>query len=106
MPTYVLPVGKVGKPKMKEAAGEGSEGCDPQEQPPAAPGVILPFGLKCHDMSMGSLATTLRDYAGDYLDKPVLDQTGLKGAWDFEFKWMSKGALQRAGADGISIFDA
>ena len=48
----------------------------------------------------------MRDYAGDYLDKPVFDQTGLKGAWDFEFKWMSKGALQSAGADGISIFDA
>jgi len=106
MPTYWLTVGKTGKPKLKQSAGEGTEGCDPEQQPPASAGVVVPFGLKCHDMTMESLASTLRNYASDYLDKPVIDKTGLEGAWDFEFKWMSKGALQRAGADGISIFDA
>ena len=59
MPTYFLTVGKAGKPKLKEASGEGNEGCDPQEQPSAAPGVIVPFGLKCHDMPMESLATDI-----------------------------------------------
>jgi uncharacterized protein (TIGR03435 family) len=106
MPTYFLTVGKAGKPKMKEAAGEGNEGCDPQEQPPSAPGVVLPFTVKCHDMTMESLASTLRNFAFDYMDKPVINKTGLEGAWDFELKWMPKGVLQRAGADAISIFDA
>jgi len=106
MPTYWLTVGKAGKPKMKEAAGEGNEGCDPEPPPQASPGVVLPFGVKCHDMTMNSLATTLRDFAFDYMDKPVINKTGIEGTWDFELKWMPKSLLQRAGADAISIYDA
>jgi uncharacterized protein (TIGR03435 family) len=106
MPTYFLTVGKAGKPKLKEASSESDEGCDPEPPPPASPGTVLPFGIKCHDMTMDTLATTLRDFAFDYMDKPVINKTGLDGAWDFELKWMPKSLLQQAGADAISIFDA
>jgi len=36
----------------------------------------------------------------------VVDQTGLKGNWDFDITWTGKALLTAAGADGISIFDA
>src|SRR5262249_26550158 len=41
-----------------------------------------------------------------YIDKPVIDETKLDGAWDFDIKWTGRGQLAAAGADGISIFDA
>jgi uncharacterized protein (TIGR03435 family) len=36
----------------------------------------------------------------------VVDATGLKGSWDFDIKWTPQPLLQKAGPDGISIFDA
>jgi len=50
--------------------------------------------------------TTLRGFAGDYFDQPVVDETNLAGAWDFTLKWTGKGQLEKQGADGISIFAA
>jgi len=41
-----------------------------------------------------------------YLPGPVLNSTGLKGAWDFDLKWTSKRLLRAPGADGVTIFDA
>ena len=32
--------------------------------------------------------------------------TGLKGTWDFTVKWTGRGALAKAGSDGITLFDA
>jgi uncharacterized protein (TIGR03435 family) len=57
-------------------------------------------------MTMAEFAPLLRQYAGGYLTNPVIDSTGLKGNWDFEFKWSPRNLVTTAGADGISIFDA
>ena len=43
--------------------------------------------------------------AGGYLTNPVVNSTGIKGVWSFDIKWTGRGNLERAGADGISIFD-
>lgn len=106
MPVFVLTTGK-GKPKLKEAASATDSGCvpttDPPNPQPPAPFVII---ATCHNMSMEQFAPLLRQYAGGYLTNPVVDSTGLKGNWDFEFKWSPRNLAATAGADGISIFDA
>jgi uncharacterized protein (TIGR03435 family) len=104
MPGFALTVGKGGKPKMKEAPGEGS-GCEGVPQQPQ-PGEIPQNTVTCKGLSMELFAQQIRGMAGAYVTGPVTDQTGLKGYWDFDLKWTSRALLPRAGADGISLFDA
>lgn len=104
MPSFVLSMGK-GKPKLKQAEGGGSTGCQPQPSNPPQPGVPY-MTLSCRNMTMAEFAPSLRNLAGAYITNPGVDLTGLKGAWDFEIKWTPKGMLPLAGADGITIFDA
>jgi uncharacterized protein (TIGR03435 family) len=104
MPGFALTVGKGGKPKMKEAASEGS-GCEGVPQQPQ-PGAIPQNTIRCKGLPMELFAQQIRGMAGAYLTGPVTDQTGLKGYWDFDLKWTARALLPRAGADGISIFDA
>jgi uncharacterized protein (TIGR03435 family) len=106
MPVFALTVGK-GKPKLKEAASASDSGCVPRLDPPnPTPGTIPVIIATCHNMTMEAFAPLLHQYAGGYLTNPVVDLTGLKGNWDFEFKWTGRGQLAAAGAEGISIFDA
>jgi uncharacterized protein (TIGR03435 family) len=57
-------------------------------------------------MTTAQIAENLRQMAGGYIDRPVIDKTNLEGAWDFDLKWTGRGQLAAAGADGISLFDA
>jgi uncharacterized protein (TIGR03435 family) len=107
MPVFVLSVGKAGKPKLKEADPAGATGCQPPpNQPQPTPGTIFYISMSCKNMSMEVFAQQIHQMAGGYLANPVVDQTELKGSWDFDFKWSPKGLLAQSGADGISIFDA
>jgi uncharacterized protein (TIGR03435 family) len=106
VPVFVLSAGK-GKPKLKEAASAKDSGCDRRVEPEnPAPGVIPIIIATCHNMTMDAFVPIVQQYAGAYLTNPVIDATGLKGNWDFEFRWTGRGQLGAAGAEGISIFDA
>ena len=106
MPTYVLST-LPEKPKMTVSEDTGDGSCTPLPPPQNAPsGAPSYITVKCKNMTMAALADTLHDFAGGYLDQPVVDETNLAGAWDFTIKWTGRGDLQKQGADGISIFTA
>ena len=104
MPAYALSVG-TGKHKMKEATAD-QPGCQSVPQNPS-PGTIPYQVLSCHGMTMETFANVLRDWnGGTYIADPVVDRTGLSGAFDFDIKWTPRNRLAQAGSDGITIFDA
>ena len=106
MPTYVLSAG-AGKPKMTESQETADGSCVPLPPPPTPPaGAPSYIAVKCKGITMAALADTLHDFAGGYLDQPVIDETNLSGAWDFTIQWTGRGQFEKQGADGISIFTA
>jgi uncharacterized protein (TIGR03435 family) len=108
VPRYVLSVGKGSK--LKPASDDGASRCQPQQQgPPPTPGDLASVPnakVSCHNLTAAGIAENLRQMAGGYLDKDVVDMTKLEGSFDFDLEWTPRGALQAKGADGISIFNA
>jgi uncharacterized protein (TIGR03435 family) len=104
MPALVLSAGK-GPPKMKQAEDSGEGDCQYQEPPQnPAPGTVRPVEFSCHHVTMEAFTQNLHNWTGR--TDSVVDATGLKGSWDFDIKWTPQPMLQKAGAEGISIFDA
>ena len=101
---FILTVGPA-KHKMREASGSGPGGCQPIPQQ-AEGGAIPPQMAECRGMTMAAFAQLLPRAAGAYLPNPVVDQTGLQGAFDFEVRFHARPLLAQAGSEGISLFDA
>jgi uncharacterized protein (TIGR03435 family) len=107
VPVYALVVGKSG-PKLREAsAGSAPKStCSPQ-------GTL--FTCVNQKMTMEDLAKNLpRWVSRDWFDLPIVDETGLPGAYDFSLTWTltgrhddTRGSLSEASDPGsISLFDA
>jgi uncharacterized protein (TIGR03435 family) len=104
LPGFVLSMGSSGKPKMKPAAdAAASPNCQGQPQTPS-PDAVPQQVVDCHSLSMEDVSRILVNMAN--ASGSALDKTGLEGKWDFTIKWTPAALLARAGADGISIFDA
>ncbi len=105
--SWVLAAGK--QPRLKEADGSGQTGCrlpdassgappegsirlfrmEPdgkQTQITLGPGGIVQYS--CRNMTMAAFAAELRTMLGAQVGpEPVIDDTGLKGAWNFDVRW-------------------
>ncbi len=115
-PVYAITVGK--KLQLKAADGSENSGCVQQSSnrtnvnPPSSPGALPePVTFACRNMTMAAFAkalTGVRETSGYLFNYPVLDRTGLKGAWNFSFKWSPRNAVLPgpAAGDAITIFDA
>ncbi len=76
-----------GKPKMKKADPASRTSCE--ENPPSGakdPRLADPAitrVLSCTNVTMAQFGKLLFQDADDYVQEPVLDETGLEGGWDF-----------------------
>ncbi|HEX4312039.1 MAG TPA: TIGR03435 family protein [Acidobacteriaceae bacterium] len=85
------------KPKLVEVPG-GTPECAPAK--PSVSSTPM-YAVACHSMPMDQFAPILQLLAAGYLDNtPVVDSTGLKGKYDFEYQWSPRAELARAGSDG------
>jgi uncharacterized protein (TIGR03435 family) len=105
LPTFALVQGK--KHQLKEATGNESAGCKPQAggsgpggggqlmmgNPDGTtttirmgPGMTVEFA--CRNMTMEAFVSGLRSMIGANIGtNPVIEETGLKGAWNFDLKY-------------------
>ena len=83
---YALVVAK-GGPKLKPSQEEGSNTSNNGSK------------LTAHPASMESLAAFL----ARQLEIPVVDETGLKGGFDFTLEWSTERMQQKADADGTAL---
>ncbi len=100
--------------KMKDADPANRPGCKPSQGESTSSGVPM-LNYTCQNTTMAQLLEGIRNVAGGYVDRPPVDLTGLKGAYDFVIKWTPRGALLAGAGDGsaasdpsggISFFDA
>jgi len=104
VPAFVLKVGK-DKLKMKPGDAAAPGGCKGGSQN-AGDGSAASMQYDCVNQTMEMIVANLGSMARQYVPGPVVDQTGLKGAWNFSLKWTPKGQLALAGGEGITFSDA
>jgi bla regulator protein BlaR1 len=51
----------------------------------------------CKNMNMADLARMLPSFAPAYVDRQVVDFTGIKGGYDFRLDWVGKGVAEQQG---------
>jgi uncharacterized protein (TIGR03435 family) len=95
-PAFVMTVAK--KSVLKPGDGSEDGECEPKVDQPW-------ITFVCKNLTMAAFAERIHQWAGAYVTHPVVDQTGLKGGYDFTLHWVGRGALETT-PDAISAFDA
>jgi len=126
LPTYALVAGK--KPLLKEAAGSEENGCRPESASPGGTNqgmltmmnangttTTLRFGPDmtihyiCRNVTMEEFAATARTMIGASLgSNAVIDDTGIKGKWNFDLRYSLQffGPVMPNMSERISFVDA
>ncbi len=92
------------KPKLKKADPSNRTGCiegpQPGEKDPRDANPAISRLITCRNMTMTQFADELQRRAGGYIHNPVLDATGIEGAWDFALSFSAAGIVQGGGGGG------
>jgi uncharacterized protein (TIGR03435 family) len=126
LPTYALVAGR--KPQLKQAEGTEESGCKPQAQGGGGEGTMRlmmgndngttttftlgPGGTiqyACRNMTMEAFAAGLPRMMGSQLGpNPIVEDTGLKGRWNFDVRWSMRmfGPMGMNQGDQISVAEA
>jgi uncharacterized protein (TIGR03435 family) len=94
MMVWALFLGKGGLKLPPAAAPDAPFACGPGE------GAQNMIHLSCTNMTMADFVKSLPTFAPLYFDVPVVDTTGIKGAFDVKLDWYPVGAGGGRGADG------
>jgi uncharacterized protein (TIGR03435 family) len=99
--TTALALKVKGTHKLKESSTSG--GCQAQQAP--EPNGVLATNVNCVGFSMTQLAEQLRTANNPYLapGQQVVDETGLSGFFDFQYKYTPRPLLAQAGSDGVTL---
>jgi uncharacterized protein (TIGR03435 family) len=98
LPALALTAGK--KPQLKATQGSGEAVCELRQNSDGSQNVTT----ACHNMTMAEFAARMGAMAGAYVTRPVVDETGLAGTWDFNLTWTA--LPSQVGRDGITFFNA
>ena len=101
VPMTALALRVKGTHKMRESSTSG--GCQAQQAP--EPNGVLATSVACSGLSMTQLAEQLRTANNPYLapGQQVVDETGLSGFFDFQYKYTPRPLLAQAGSDGVTL---
>jgi uncharacterized protein (TIGR03435 family) len=109
-PAYAIKAER--KPQLEPSEGTEAGGCRFQPVPTVPRGVPLPqMTLVCSNVTIPAFAEILSrapEASGYLLDYPLLDRTGLAGAWNFSLTWSPRRAYNWSPAPGgvVTLFDA
>lgn len=99
---YALVTGK-GGPKLQRSAAPGDRLCRRiagGTSDPDAKGLLqIEAGFVCTNMTMADFADLLPEMAPAYLDRVVLNSTGLEGTYDFKLVWVGAAYIEQGGLD-------
>jgi uncharacterized protein (TIGR03435 family) len=86
VPVFLLTAGK--SPKLKVADPASRSGCSISRGQTGNGAAAIPLKVyTCRNMTMARFAELIRPQAAGYIKSPVVDQTGLKGGYDFTLSW-------------------
>jgi uncharacterized protein (TIGR03435 family) len=102
---FALVVAK-GGPKLQKAAGPAAPASQFEDADDRCKRSTDSSGIEadCTSITMPELAKRLPSLAPMYLDRPVVDQTGVSGTYDLKFRWTGKSKIDTEG--GLTVFDA
>jgi uncharacterized protein (TIGR03435 family) len=101
MKTTAMALKVKGAHKLREASTPG--GCQAQQTP--EPNGVIATNVNCSGFSMKQLAEQMKTAGNPYLapGQDVIDETGLQGIFDFQYKYTPRQLLAQAGSDGITL---